>query len=538
MTNRGKSTKEPAHASGPFASTRWAALAGAVGIAADAPVAIALSGGADSVYLMHVVASALPRPRVLAVHVDHRLRGEESERDARFAARLCDELNVPFRRVEAALADGADLEARAREVRYAALRQVALEADIGIIATGHHSDDALETLLQRLVRGTSIAGLAGLERRLTSTAAMTSRPGGRSAPAREIVVVRPLIALRREEVRIGLSAAGHAWIEDSSNAGSRFTRNRIRHGLLPQLEEIAGKSAVSNLRAFGTAIEELEGHCAALTADIHWSPPAHADSRRGAAQILPGGTLARARLACLPRALVSRALWRLLTEGVGAAPAQKTLARIVDDITQGRTGFHALPRDYSLQLRSAELWLEGPAQLPSGAKSVAARSKHAHELPFEELVHRGHAVLPLAVPGRVTLHDGRTIESSIFEVGARAPISRSSLVVELDRDLVESPLHVRFSQTGDRFFGLGAPGSKALSKFLADAGVPRGSRACVPLVVAGSEIVWVAGIRPAARVSVTERTTCRLMLALVSKESATGPPGGPSKAPKLPFDER
>lgn len=532
MSNTGKPKSKRASA-GPFAAVRWRALARSVGVAADEPIVIALSGGADSVYLLHVVAAAEPRPRVLAVHVDHGLRGEESERDARFAGRLCDELSIPFRRIAARVEDGPDLEARAREARYAALCRVAREAEIGVIATGHHADDALETLLLRMVRGTSIAGLAGLEKRVVVSRSMTSRPSERVASGGEIVVVRPLITLRREEVRRTLELEEIAWVEDGSNASERFTRNRVRHELLPRIAEIGGEAAFSNLRAFGAAIEELEQSCAALTADLNWDPPVHAAARRGTADLSAGGTLPRSSLMKLSRPLLARALWRLLTEGIGAAPSRGELERIVDDIALGRTGFHGLPLGFSLQLRSDSILLEPP---PPAREKPSARHRPAPPALFDANAEDADRVL--AVPGSVALADGRTIEARLLEVGARAPISRSQFVVELDFDLLARPLRVRFPRAGDRFTGLGAPGSKALTRFLADAGVPRSSRSAVPLVTAGEEIAWVVGIRPAARPCVSDRTTRRLVLSLVHAglESSSAPHR--TRAPVLPFDER
>lgn len=484
---------------------------------------VALSGGADSVYLLHVLAAARPRPRLLAVHVDHQLRGWESDRDARFAAALCAELSVPFRRVSAALEHGPALEARAREARYDALCHAARATDIGLIVTGHHADDALETLLQRMTRGTALAGLVGPRKRVSITRSMTSRSGEGPKAEAAIAVARPLIGLCREEIRATLRAVNSVWVEDSSNASERFTRNQIRNQLLPRLAEIGGEHALTSLRAFGAAIEELEEHCAALTADWHWSPPVHAAARHAVNDGGRGGTLARADLMRLPRPLLSRVLWRLLTEGVGAAPARANLEAIVDDIALGRTAFHGLPRGFSLQLRSDLVLLEPPAVSRATVHETQARTTSSHS-----------AEQPLMVPGRVTLADGRAIEARFQDVAGRAPLSRSRLVVELDAALCTGPLVVRFARAGDRFNGLGAPGSKPLTRFLADAGVPRSSRAAVPLVVAGDEIAWLAGIRPAARLCVTERTTRRLVLSLVHE----APVARGAETAARPVDER
>lgn len=533
----------PAEPAGPFSASRWAALARGLSIEPDAPVVVALSGGADSVYLLHLIAAADPRPRILAVHVDHRLRGAESERDAQFAGAACERAGVAFACVTAAVEDGPGLEARAREARYSALARIARREDIGVIATGHHGDDALETLLQRLVRGTSIEGLASLEKRLplTRTDARPARawPSLRlddGGPA--LLVVRPLLCLRREEVRTALAHEGIEWIEDSSNQSARFTRNKIRNTILPRLVELGGLEVIENLRAFGSAVLELEDRCAGLTAGLFWSPPVHAAARRGVHDADRGGTLARASLMRLPRPLQKRALWRLLVEGVGAAPARSTLDAIAADLARGRTAIHGLPRGWSLQLRSDALILEPP---PTVASAPARADPHQPSL-FEGQTPLGEPRLP--VPGRFALEDGRVLEARVLEVGSGARVSRSAFVAELDLDRLEAPLVVRFPRRGDRFHGLGAPGSKPLGRFLADAGVPRASRLHVPLVVANGVIVWIAGLRPAEPARVDARTRRRLVLSLVHPAIQNAPRErsttrrSASRAPVLPFEPR
>lgn len=532
-----------------FAADRWATLARGVEVSVDEPVVVALSGGADSVYLLRVLAASDPRPRVVAVHVDHGLRGEASRADARFCADVCDELGVPLRVVSIALdPDGPSLEARAREARYAALCAEARAADARVVATGHHADDAVETLLLRWIRGTAMEGLSGLERRLVLDGALHATPtaranaataeAGRARTAREepLVIVRPLLALRREEVRRALVAHGFAWREDGSNADARFARNRVRNVLVPRLLEFGGPQAIENLRAFGRAVEELEERCAERTADLTWSPPAHAAARRGVDDAHLGGTIARARLMPLPRALQRRVLWRLLCEGTGAAPARAVLTRLVDDLDAGRTTVHALRGGWILRLRSDALHLEPPAprHVTTEASDVAPTTSASQQL--ELYPRRADEERVLAIPGRVTLGDGRAIAGDTWEVSSSADVERDALSCELDLDRLRGPLVVRFPRRGDRFHGLGAPGSKPLTRFLADAGVPREGRARVPLVVAGDEIVWVAGLRPCHAARVVPATRRRLVLRLEHPRLEREPRRREPRAPKLPFD--
>ena len=234
------------------------------GLAPTEPVLLALSGGADSVYLLTALAKAEPRPRVLAVHVDHRLRGDESREDAAFCARTCAKLGIPFSSREVEVdPEGPNLEARAREARYKALALEARNAGLTTILTGHHEDDALETLLLRWMRGSALPGLAGLKAR--NILGRDSSTG--DARSEQLTVVRPLLSMRREEVRRLLRDSGMDWREDSSNESPRFTRNRVRNELMPEIAETCGEGGFENLRAFASAVESLEEELAARTAD-------------------------------------------------------------------------------------------------------------------------------------------------------------------------------------------------------------------------------------------------------------------------------
>ncbi len=182
-------------------------------------VLVALSGGVDSVTLLHLLRDAAPTfgLRLAAAHFDHRMR-DGSAADAGWVAALCAEWSVPL--VSAAAAAPPASEAAAREVRYRFLRRAAAGAGAARIATAHHADDQVETILFRLARGTGVRGMRGI-------------------PARRGGVVRPLLPFRRAEI-VAHARAGHlAWREDPSNGETRFARNRIRHDILPRLRALA-----------------------------------------------------------------------------------------------------------------------------------------------------------------------------------------------------------------------------------------------------------------------------------------------------------
>lgn len=492
-------------------SSRWSQLARAAGVSPDERLLLALSGGADSVLLLHLLAEAEPRPLVRAVHVDHGLRGEESRADARFCANLCRALGVPFteRRAELDPA-GPSLEARARSARYRLLLEEARRTSHRTLVTGHHSDDVLETLLWRWIRGSGLPGLRGPRASLVVEDVPAEKDAAR------VRIVRPLITLRREEVRRLLSDRGLRWREDGSNRDDAYTRNRLRLGFLPFLERLCGREGIENLRAFGRAVETLEERLAGATAHLGWSPAPYALATRGPEDASLGGTLARAELMRVVPALRRRALWRLLLEGTRHAPGRALLDRILDDLSAGRCTRHAVGGDWILLLRSDQLHL-----LPPPHRNGAARlDAHQPFLPFplppgeapDAFVPR--AALPLSIPGIVTLPDGRRISAERVDAPAVDPISGSNAEVMVDAAHLPDTLSVRWPARGDRFRPLGAPGSKPVRRFLADRGVPREERGSVPVVFAGDEVIWVAGVELGECCRIGPRTSARVRLTL------------------------
>ncbi len=193
----------------------------------DVTVLVAVSGGADSVALLRGLA-ALKLPgegRLVAAHVNHQLRGAESDADQTFVAELCRQLGIPCEvaSVGAEIAKakkGQGIEAAARRARYDHLERLAERLAARFVVTGHTADDQAETILQRILRGTGIRGLTGISR---------SRRLG------PVTLLRPMLDVRRFELIAYLTKLKQPFRNDSSNCDASFTRNRIRHDLLPRL---------------------------------------------------------------------------------------------------------------------------------------------------------------------------------------------------------------------------------------------------------------------------------------------------------------
>jgi tRNA(Ile)-lysidine synthase len=226
----------------------------------DVTVLVAVSGGADSVALLRGMVERKGQSgsgRLLAAHFNHCLRGAESDADEAFVRELALSLNVPLESARAESPTGSTgdgVEAAARAARYEFMTEAAKRVGARYVLTAHTADDQVETILHRILRGTGIAGLAGIRR------ARELSPG--------ISLLRPLLSVTRAEVLAYLASLSQPFREDSSNASSAFTRNRIRRELLPLLEQSyapalraallrLGKLAEANQEFLGTQLEPL-----------------------------------------------------------------------------------------------------------------------------------------------------------------------------------------------------------------------------------------------------------------------------------------
>jgi tRNA(Ile)-lysidine synthase len=224
----------------------------------DVTVLVAVSGGPDSVALLRALAAIrTPGPgKIVAGHFNHRLRGSQSDGDEAFVRELCHSLGFACEvgHADAAVVSGSMSEAVARSGRHGFFAAAAGRCGARYVTTGHTADDQAETILHRVLRGTSLAGLAGMRR---------SRP---LVPG--VTLIRPLLGVRRAELLAYLREIGQGFREDASNRDCRFTRNRLRHDLLPRLADQYNPRVVEALARLGQLAGEADDCIAGLVAEI------------------------------------------------------------------------------------------------------------------------------------------------------------------------------------------------------------------------------------------------------------------------------
>lgn len=221
---------------------------------ADVTVLLAVSGGCDSVAMLRAMTAIRLEGvgRVCVAHVNHQLRAE-ADVDEAFVADLCGALGVDCEIGRVSIDRTSGIEAAARSARYRFLKEVAGRVGARYIVTAHTADDQVETIVHRIFRGTGIAGLSGMRR---------ARPLGHAT------LIRPLLGVRRAELAAYLSGLGQSFREDKSNADLRFTRNRIRHDLLPWAKRHVGPSTHEAILRLGQLAGEVQTVVDQLVADL------------------------------------------------------------------------------------------------------------------------------------------------------------------------------------------------------------------------------------------------------------------------------
>jgi tRNA(Ile)-lysidine synthase len=419
---------------------------------------VAVSGGADSVCLLYVLRELAPRweLRLRVLHLNHNLRGDESRGDCEFVRELADRLGLPMTVCEGDFSGSTgNLEQAAREARLKFFRQRMAAGEVDCVALGHTRSDQAETVLFRFLRGAGTAGLAGIR------------------PVTSDGVVRPLLEVDRAEVESFLRERGTGWREDSSNADPRFARNRIRHGLLPQLIGDWNPRLAETLAqtADWARAEESwwEGEVDRLAAGVML--------RRGGVVYLQAGGVAGLPLAA-GRRVVRRAIE--IAKGDLRGVSFGHIGSILELASSPRGHGCALAPGLAV-LRSFD-WLRfgTPDSMATGT-------------PYRQ---------PASVPGSLRI-PGTDIDVRLELIENPRTLDETDCVYNnwmggLDWRRLSGPLEWRNWQAGDRYGPSGSTGEEKIKTLFQRARVPLWDRRNWPVLLDGPAIVWVRQFGPAA----------------------------------------
>ena len=426
-------------------------------------VLVGLSGGADSVALTAVLVelSSELGIEIVAGHLHHGLRPEADDDEA-FCAELARSLGVAFvsGRVDIAARASAQkrsIEDEGRRARYAFLLEQAAHHECRHVAVGHTMDDQAETFLMRLVRGSGPRGL--------SSAYPVVKKGG-------IDIIRPLIDVRRREVVLYLEGRGLDYRDDASNLDRRFTRNRLRHDVLPIVRDALNPNLVETLARSAAILRDEESYmdAEARKAFVQMASSSEAQVRLSVAALL----------AVHPA--IGRRMIRLAIEHASGNTENISSGHVADVLSlleDGKSGREIHISGVLVERSFDEL-------------SIAGREREPSANGYNGFDYR------LTIPAKLQIKEGRGLLTAHLvesvEAGDEPGAAAGGVVVVGVEDGI-SELRVRSPRPSDRFRPLGAPGSKSLARYLMERKVAKRDRRHVPLVVRGDEdeILWVCG---------------------------------------------
>ncbi len=428
-----------------------------IGIRRDAKVLVALSGGPDSVALLHAMTELRERfgYRIAAAHLNHGIRGAESDRDEAFVRELCArrDIDLVVDRARNLSVNTPNLEERARAARHAFLNAAADRVGAEFIALAHHADDQAETVMMRLLRGAGAAGLG----------AMAKRGPGR--------IIRPMLDVTRDEVITYLGSVGEKFVNDSSNQSSALMRNRIRSELMPMLESnyapgLRGRlvQLAGEMRALDDFVSRAAQHELEVSA-----------STRG---------LDISRFQDLHPALQAEVIRQYLKSLTGSL---RRIERVHIDAIRN-------------------LCLDGP---PNGSLDIPGL-RIAREYATLKVSGAGG---PVSASFMVNLNEG-SVEipeaGFVFEmttVARKSAVEPSSKFEALfDQAQASGELIVRSFRKGDRIAPLGMTGHRKVKDIFIDHKLATSARAVFPIVEMRGAIAWIPGLVRGRVGLVTERT--------------------------------
>ena len=434
---------------------------------------VAVSGGPDSVCLLHILFKLREKlgTRLHVAHLNHRLRGADSDADARYVAELARQLDIP------ATIDQRDVrgyqtkqrfspEEAAREVRYTFLAQVADSIGADRVGVGHTVDDHVETILMHLIRGTGTRGLRGLQP-LTSW----------QSSGKTLNLIRPLLPISRRQTADYCNQLQLKPRLDASNLSLSPLRNRIRQQLLPLLQSYNPQVTEALLRTACIAADDiafLDEEASHLCDDI---------VREDRGTLI----LDKARFLRLPSAMKRYLLRNLIEKLLGTLKDIETrhIEEILAALNKPAGKIINLPEGLTFSIEYGRYLL---------GRDAAALS------PFPVL----QTELNLKIPGETELPGGQITAAIIKR--AEMKEKGDGFIAYFDFDKTGNTLTVRTRKPGDRFQPLGMSQPKKLNEFMIDSKIPQAWRGRIPLVCSTGQIIWVVGWRLDERVRVTEET--------------------------------
>jgi len=452
--------------------------------AGDKRILLAVSGGADSKALLHIMTSLKTRgvmpAEICCAHINHRLRGAESQRDQEFVVGQCRKLKLPVFTKEIDVRQYAreqklSIETAARKLRIDALIEIAQQQNCTCIATAHQQNDNAETIVQRLTRGTGLSGLCGI---------------WPVKEFRDIRFIRPLLCASRDEILRYLQAESFQWCTDRTNEDCSYRRNFIRHKLLPFLHKDCADNLIERLTQLSESSRGFYRLISKAAEEI-WPDVVTIEGTRVNLNLPPFNTQH-------PEVKV------------------EIIRRILTCFDAGQQDFTEQHYQNLIKLPDCEkLQLPGNIGAHRQGSTIIfcrpSKSEYGAELTLTK---------QLSIPGR-TEFAGNIIEAEVCDYNeakfSEFRKNKNNSVEWLDFDKLKLPLEVRFRKTGDRFWPLGLRAEKKIGKFLTDEKIPQKNRRKLLVIEDTEKIIWLCPVRISEQTKITGNTRKVLQLEVSSQ---------------------
>jgi tRNA(Ile)-lysidine synthase len=437
----------------------------------DSKVLLALSGGADSTALFHVLNRLASKLKITlgVAHLNHQTRGEESDKDSEFVQALAKEHDLPChiksKNVKAWVeSEGYSFQEGARVYRQIFLCEVAEKNHYSTIALGHHQDDQAETVLMNILRGSGLNGLGGM---------LVKRKA----------FVRPLLNCSRQEILDYLDSQGAAFRQDASNQDVSYLRNKIRLELIPEIENSFAPRFKSQLGKMSQLLQEDESYLFEEAQNLF----------QEVGQITEKGlTLPVDKLRGLHPAILNRVLRFGIHEIKGNLKSIEFghIQQVLQLLKYPSSSACVLPGDIKIAMGKDEMVL---SQLDRTSSSTPSDKKCSH--------------VSIQVPGDTRFDPGKVTMRARVEFKTNQFSQANPNQAFMDFDAVGSRVEMRFYHSGDRFWPLGAPGGKKLKSWFIDQKIPREKRSEIPILTDSSgDIIWVYGHQISEKVKIRPDT--------------------------------
>lgn len=430
-------------------------------------VIVGVSGGADSLCLLFVLLEYRKKVpfTLLVVHVEHGIRGEESLADASYVERICRENEIWFTCISCDVPRLAgeqkiSVEEAARLARYQAFEKVKKEQQADKIAVAHNQNDQAETMLFRFARGTGIAGAGGI------------RPVNGC-------IIRPLLTCSRKEIEAYLQDRNICWREDASNADTEYTRNCLRHHVLPVLEREVNERTVMHLAALAEEMQQVQ---------VYMEKQAKKQADQCVSQSGTGRWSLDIRAFEQAEPIMQSYLLREILRRTGHPMRDVSRVHIeaVRALAQGQSGrMTVLPGGTEVRREFGEL--------------LFAVDKEKQRLP-----EKTKTDVPIVIPGERKTSQGRFV-FRVFPYENQI-ILQKRYTKWLDYDKINTDILLRTRRAGDFLTVNAQGGTKKLKRYFMEEKIPAGERENILLLAAGNEILWVVGYRINEAYKVTPQT--------------------------------